>query len=310
MATIDNSRVTKRPFLRTRGLAILVLCLIAFAFLLGQSLSFTDFVGQFGDWQFARFGRYFPALTILLPILIALSCWVIFVWLARRFRKRSGEAIVTGKQRRILLVDASRLVLTLAALAGLGGLAVFGHYLQLPDDTGQRQVVSLQAKDAGSLREGPVKLIDAPGIGPIARYSEGLIFVERTSLFMPVSRTTLLGSTQSSKGPFTLFVEIDSPPGEIDDEALARLARVQGKEHVGHLRTNGLRPEIVQMYRAAGYPVETQSAVLYRSTSSANFGTLIFMVELVVFGFIAMIFGLALRRAQKRASAAAAAEIE
>lgn len=300
MATTGSSSDLRQPFLRTRGLVITALCLIAFAFLLGQSLSFTDFVGGLGDWQFARFGRYFPALTILLLTLVVLLICLICVRFGRYLRQRSGVLMADDSQRTILLADASRLLFTLAALAGLATLTVFGHYLQLPDNSGKQQVISLQTNSVSAWREGPAKLIDAPGIGPIARYAEGLIFTQRTSFFMPVARAKTAGSAAGIEGPYNLFVEINSPPGRSDEVSLERLARVETNEHHGHLRKGGLRPEIVQMYRAAGHPVESRSTVLYRSTASANFGTLVFMVELLGFGIIAVIFAFALRRAEQR----------
>jgi hypothetical protein len=298
-----------RPVWRTRGLIIVTICLIVFAILAGQLVTYTDLVGWLGEWQFAHFGRYFPALTVLLPIVFGLIVWTAAAKILRMIAtRRSGTRAAVGK-RRILLVDATRIMFILAAVAGLLTLAVFTHYLQLPDNRGKLQLVSLKTASAGDLREGPVKLVDAPGIGPVSRYADGLILTQRTSFFVPVGATSTPRETGSGSGgaaarPFNLFVEIEPPSGDISDNALARLASVKSTEHRGLLRAGALPSEIVAMYRGAGYPVETRSSVLFLSPASANFRVLLYMCETLAFGLIALLFGLILNRAKRRAESA------
>lgn len=298
--TADN---VDRPMWRTHGLTIVTICLIVFAILAGQLVSYTDLVGRLGEWQFARFGRYFPALTVLLPIVLGLILWSAAAKILRMIAERRGGNRVIGK-RRILLVDAARLLFILAAVAGLLTLAVFAHYLQLPDNRGKLQLISLKTDSAGDLREGPVKLIDAPGIGPVSRYADGLIFTQRTSFFVPVGSAVTereIGSDSTAARPFNLFVEIEPPSDDISDDALTRLALVKSAEHRGLLRAAALPSEIAAMYRGAGYPVETRSSVLFLSQASANFRVLLYMCETLAFGLIALLFALILNRAKRRA---------
>lgn len=292
-----------RPILRTRGLIIVSICLIAFAILAGQLVTYTDLIGRLGEWQFARFGRYFPALTVLLPIVLGLIIWTAAAKILRMIAGRRHGTRVVGK-RRILLVDATRLLFILAAVAGLLTLAVFTHYVQLPDSRGKLQLVSLKTLSAKGLVEGPVKLVDAPGIGPVSRYADGVIFTQRTSFFLPVGSAATaheIRSGSKAARPFNLFVEIDPPAGDISNDALNRLASVKSAEHRGLLRAGALPSEIVAMYRGAGYPVETRSSVLFLSQGSANFRVLLYMCETLAFGLIALLFGLILNRAKRRA---------
>ncbi|MDZ3833694.1 MAG: hypothetical protein U0S50_18045 [Sphingopyxis sp.] len=270
-------------------------------------MTYTDLVGRLGEWQFARFGRYFPALTVLLPIVLGLIVWTAAAKILRVLaERRSGTRSALGK-RRILLVDATRLLFILAAVAGLLTLAVFTHYLQLPDNRGKLQLVSLKTASAGDLREGPVKLIDAPGIGPVSRYADGLIFTQRTSFFMPVgAASTAREGVSGAEKPFNLFVEVAPSSDDISDDALARLVSVKSAEHRGLLRAGALPAEIVAMYRGAGYPVDTSSSVLFLSPASANFRVLLYMCETLAFGLIALLFGLILNRSKRRADRAEA----
>lgn len=297
-----------RPMWRTRGLIILAICLIVFAVLAGQLVTYTDLVGRLGEWQFARFGRYFPALTVLLPIVLGVIIWTAVAKILRMIAERRNGARAALGKRRILLIDATRLLFILAAVAGLLTLAVFTHYLQLPGNDGKLQVVSFKTASAQDLREGPVKLIDAPGIGPVSRYADGLIFTQRTSFFVPVGSVLMPSESGSASArSFNLFVEIEPPAGDISDDALTRLASVKSTEHRGLLRAGALPAEIVAMYRGAGYPVETRSAVLFLSSASANYRVLLYMCETLAFGLIALLFGLVLHRAKRRAERANAA---
>lgn len=309
MAEARTADSVDRPIWRTRGLTIVTICLIVFAILAGQLVTYTDLVGRLGEWQFARFGRYFPALTVLLPIVLGLIVWTAAAKILRMIARRRGGTRVVGK-RRILLADATRLLFILAAVAGVLTLAVFTHYIQLPDNRGKLQLISLKTASAGDLREGPVKLVDAPGIGPVSRYADGLIFMQRTSFFLPVGSAATareMGSGSMAARQFNLFVEIEPPSGDISDDALNRLASVKSAEHRGLLRAGALPSEIVALYRGAGYPVETGSSVLFLSQASANFRVLLYMCETLAFGLIALLFGLILNRAKRRAERAEAA---
>ena len=297
-----------RPLLRTRGRWVTLICLALFAILLSQALGFTDFIGRLGEWQFARFGRYFPALTIIVPLIIVALLWMIGARLLRRARhRRNPEA--RAYDERVTLGDGARLFLLIGWLSGLGALAVFGHYLQLPDGSGPVRTVAVGSTHPVTFAEGPVRLVDAPPLGPVARYVEDVMVARRTTYFVPVGTIPRVGvGRPRHRAPFNLFVEVERINGDESTDPRLPATFAQGGEHDGILRADALPSEIAQMYRDVGYPVADESAVLFRSVANAQRGVVVLMAEFIAFGLIALLFGLWMRRVDRRRRAALARE--
>jgi hypothetical protein len=297
-----------RPLLRTRGRWVTLVCLLLFAILLSQAFGFTAFVGQLGGWQFARFGRYFPALTIIIPLIIIAILWMLGARLLARARHRRNPD-ASPLDQRVTLGDGARLFLLIGWLSGLGALAVFGHFLQLPDGDGAIRTVNVTATRPVTFSEGPVRLVAAPPLGPVARYVEDLMVTRRTTYFVPVGIVPHVGvGRPRHRAPFNLFVEVERIAGDESTDPRLPATFAPGGEHDGILRADALPPEIAQMYRDVGYPVAAQSAVLFRSADSAQRGVIVLMAEFIAFGLIALLFGLWMRRVDRRRRAALARE--
>ncbi len=269
-----------RPFLHTIGRWLFLLILALFALLLGQAVSFTNFVGDLGNWQFARFGRYFPAATIILPLVFVAIVWVALAALWRRRRRHAAQDMP-----RMQLIDAQRVAMTLAALAALAAVAVSGHYLTLPSADAAPASADLSRSDANRLPEGPLRLSGIVPAGPASRYAEDVIINRRESMLVPIAR--------NRDGALSLFVELPMTAADATPPPLAA-------RHEGLLRRNALPSEIAHLYRGEGIAVDARAAVLFHNARNAYASVLTLLGEFITLALIALGFGLWLRRAERR----------
>jgi hypothetical protein len=273
---IDNRRWPTRRWL-------LIASAVVFLFLFIQAATYTGIVEWLAEWQFARFGRYFPTLTLAVLLLAFIGLWIVIDRLRRRTRNQKQLVDPLVRDMRRLSSAASFLFIT-AGLSTLMGLGVLASYFQQPSMDGPPTIVDL-SRGAATLEPGPARLTGVTAIGPVSRHSEDLLFWRSTQYFVPVGQTRL----ENGETVFNVFVEVDGPR-----------ARAMSRQMTGLFRFNALPAEVAQMYTNAQLPTARRSAVLFRSAGSADRSTLVLLVEFLVFALIATLFGLAMRRREQR----------
>ncbi len=276
-----NSGINDRQWSTRRWL--LISSAIVFLFLFIQAATYTGVVEWLAEWQFARFGRYFPTLTLAVLLLLFIGLWIVIDRLRRRTRnqKQLVDPLVRDMRR---LSSAANFLFVAAGLSALMGLGVLASYFQQPSMDGPPTIVDL-SRGAATLEPGATRLTGMTAIGPVSRHTEDLLFWRATQYFAPVGQTRL----ENGETVFNMFVEVDGPQ-----------ARTLSRQMSGLLRFNALPPEVAQMYTNSQFPTARRSAVLFRSAGSADRSTLVLLGEFLVFALIATSFGLAMRRREQR----------
>ncbi|NJS13561.1 MAG: hypothetical protein HC788_01845 [Sphingopyxis sp.] len=256
-----------------------ILITAAFAVMFYQSINYTGLVHRFAEWQFARFDRYFPVLSVIGILLILYLIWELARYILRRGWRKEAELSLT--MRRMSSRQSGARFLYLAAIFGaVLFVATLLQWMQQPSSDGPRREVVLAAGRPTELMAGPVSVSGLRAIGPIARYSEDFLFIRRTRFLAPIGR----GSGPDA--PFDLFVEVDGMdpnrdvPVKID----------------GILRNDALMPEIRFLYLGVNIPVAENGAVIFASPGSANRPFAVLLVEIFIFSMILWLFGRHLRR--------------
>lgn len=262
---------------------LLISSAIVFLFLFIQAATYTGVVEWLAEWQFARFGRYFPTLTLALLLLSFIGLWILIDRLRRRARNQRilVDPLVRDMRR---LSSAANFLYIVAGLSALMGLGVLASYFQQPTMDGPPTIVDL-SRGAATLEPGATRLTGVTAIGPVSRHTEDLLFWRATQYFVPVGQTRL----ENGETVFNLFVEVDGPQ-----------TRRVSRQMSGLLRFNALPAEIAQMYTNTRLPTARRSAVLFRSAESADRSTRVLLGEFLVFTLIAALFGLAMRRRERR----------
>ncbi len=281
-----------------RNVRWLMLLLLFIAVVLTvQTVTYDGIVHRLGEWQFAVFGRYFPPLTVALILALVALVWNLLRWLRRRLRRdttgtpESPPPIDERAHELRKMTRAYRTVglITILAAGAFVGTAI--HYLQLPGPTTSIATVDLQSGTPTQLREGSVRITGIRPLGPVARFRNDILATRQTVFLLPVGRTRMEDGGEAAN----LFVQTRGP----DRASLP--AQVQGL-----LRTNALPPEIATMYRAAGFRVADESAVVFASERVANHATLMTLVQLGVVALLGALFALLMRRRQRRMARAMA----
>ena len=247
-----------------------------------QSFSYFGFVSRLAEWQFSYFGRYFPALTlIILVLLCAIPVLLIHGFEQRRRRRNEAGAL---DARATAIATATQWTRALFALALIGALATIASLVvmeRLPDAAGPVQPITSDAKIVP--HEGLTTIDGALVTGLVARFDENLIVARRTIYFAPV--------TPAPGEPLRYFVEVRAP----DANATPMTVR-----HSGVLRRAALPSEIVTLYRNAGQVVSAEPHVLFSSEQAVRWRYLVVAIECFLFAAICLGFALVQRRVWQR----------
>lgn len=251
-------------------------------FFFWQSFSYFGFVSWLAEWQFTRFGRYFPALTLtLLVLLCALPALLIHGYEQRR---RGRSATAAHDVQHIAIATAIQWTRALFALALVGACATIASLVlmaRLPDASGEVQ--HLSAASQAQPREG-LTMLEGPLVaGLVARFDENLVAARRTIYFAPV--------TPAAGAPLRYFVEVRAPETRPTDLTV---------RHSGVLRHAALPSEIVSLYRNAGYTVSAEPLVLFSSEQAVRWRYLVVAIEFFLFAAICLGFALVQRRVWQR----------
>ena len=261
------------------GLAVLIFALIG-------AFRYSGVMEKLAEWQFAHFGRYHPALTVLALVLLAALAWRIIWWLVSR--DRSVDDPQWQMRRDVAMLDAARVAMyAIAMLSAVFTLGAFVQWLQLPSDDGKAAQVSVST--ASRMREGPLQLTDVRAIGPVARYREGVLWWGRPRYLFPVGQRIINGQPH-----YDLFVALRPDARRPLDVPTLSSTRT------GVVRRNALPDEIAVMYAANRHPVTADAAVVYENASEASRSTLFFMAEAFAVGVVSVLFAFFIARRAKR----------
>jgi hypothetical protein len=281
-------------------------------FFLKQTIDYVGLIARLAEWQFLFFDRYWPTLTFLALTLLCSSPLILALWLIRA-RQRRDEKLGPARidDGRILSGRLMRLQSFFMGIAvGSVTAAILSLFLmlQLPSDEGAPRSIVLGSPDAMAPGEGPAILTGSVDVSETAQFNENLILVKRTLYFAPIR------SGPDDKSPLRYFVEvrrndvrgdynkINFPKGR----DLVRLWRyeVPGLSFTpyqsGVLRRRGLPGEIANGYRYAGYQVDPDNYVLFRSKERLTWRYLVIAAEFLLTAIIAGVMtGIMWRRRRK-----------
>ena len=166
--------------------AALVWTIAAAAIVLWLVGSYRWLAYQLGEWQFDRFGKFYPALTFLAFVLVA-CVPIALVWLARRRRRRTADAAdaATIHDHRREERAIWRLRLFAWVVAGVAALLALGAWLTLPS---ARSGDPVEITAGRAIPESPSwgVLRGDYRLGRTAYFDEDLLFVRRRLLVAPV----------------------------------------------------------------------------------------------------------------------------
>ena len=261
--------------------------LIIFAFMFYQSVNYIGLMYRLAEWQFARFDRYFPVLTIIGLLLLLYLVWEAVRYVLRRGWRKLPED--TLHRRRIAARRSGALFLQVtAAVAALLMVGTALQWLRQPATDGPRARIALASGKSAAISPGPVEIAGVRAIGPIARYSEDFLFLRRTRYLAPIGR----GGTTTTA--FNLFAEVRGMDPERDvPETIT-----------GILRTDALMPEIRMLYIEADFTVAPESAIVFATPASAHRPFVVLLLELAAFAALALGFARHLKRSAARQEAA------
>lgn len=233
----------------TRGL--LGWAALVCALFLWQTLSYSGLAAVAAEWQFDRFGRYYPTLTLLLLAFIVGSP---ALYLLRR-RIRVSSAAQPDAVRTYAMRQAWRFRRVLIVLSGVGAAATLVTLLLLiglPSAAGPPRRVVVGAPGSISPDEGLTTLVGRVLYDRTSALDENLLLFRRGFRFAPVQ-------APGGSGPqIRYFIEVAARDG----------AGNAADTRTGILRRGALPGEIIRLYRYAGYDINEPHYVLYDDVTS------------------------------------------
>ena len=273
----------QRPW-RANGRWMTLGLAIVFTILLAQAVSYSGLIERFAEWEFAQFGRYFPALTLAAFVGLFALVWVVVAGVRRRLAAQPDEAERVWRDIG-RLISVRRILIAVAILAGIVALAAAVRLISLPGMSGPVRTVDLSGRAPVTLAGGPVQLNGIAAIGPIARQTTDLMFDRHTMFLVPVGRTRL----QNGSEGYNLFVQSTTNRAESVPVGMR-----------GLLRLDALPRDIRTLYRNHDIAVADSSAVLFYGPASANRPMVILIIEAIVVGAIALLFAAYLKRRTRK----------
>jgi hypothetical protein len=257
--------------------AMLLWFLIVAGFFLWQTVEYRGIAALAGEWEYQRFGTYFPWATLLL--LVGLFCIPPIYFLLRREKTADDHVPTLVEYQRKGRRQLSQL--TIAAIICLAAAAVsLGLVLTLPSGKGQpaRVVASADATP----RNGPTTLAGRIRYDRIATLERHLLLAERTFYFAPIE--------PAAGQPLRYFVEFAELPSATSGSAT----------YQGVLRDGGLPGDIVHLYRDAGYRVDPSLHVLFSSETAMRWPFYVIALHFLLVSIVLGVAGLFQRRRIKR----------
>lgn len=254
-----------------------VVCLAALTW---WAAHYAGWFARAGEWQFARFGSYYPVLTLAL-LLLALGVPALVG--ARVGTRRAPESPIARTQAS---VRRWRRLLGVLALAGAAmTLGVLASILTLPG-SGNAPLRIVDPRAIPAPGEGLAELRSDLRIGPAARLDESYVVARRRLWVAPLSERLL--TTMEPDGM--------EPDG---DGPLRPAMR-------GVLVRAGVPAELRLLYARAGIAIAPDAALLMRDDAAVRWRSLVLAAQFALLT-LAMAAGWAVLRRQGRRIEAAVA---
>lgn len=252
------------------------------------SLQYSGLISEMGEWQFRRLGFYLPVLSIfawlaLAAVLLALVGKVIGRRSATEEPAPADAATLDPRRASLLVRNVLLAVGFVAGLVALGGAI---NLLFMPSTKGAERVVTPGA--LGPKVEGNARLQGFRVAGPMARYSDGVLFWKQDIFLVP-----LAAAASDEQGSVPVFAQVTKY------EAASKVPAA----HRGVLRQGALPRELYPLYAAQGVAVQDNAAVLYRDSYSMALPTLLLVGEGAAVALIAFGTALLIHRRRPRKSA-------
>ncbi|WP_445192450.1 hypothetical protein ACT009_00455 [Sphingomonas sp. Tas61C01] len=244
--------------------------------LLWQLLAYRGLMALAAEWEFDAFGRYYPALTYLLLVILLGSP---ILWLLR------GRADEDLPGRTFI-----RALLGIAIGCAVGSAIAVATVIAQPADSGNPSRIVIGTPSADGKVTGAATLVGDVIEQRVAGLSENLFVARRSFRFAPIVSPGNRGGGETVR----YFVEIDGR------NTLAR-ARTDGALR-GILKPKALPGELVRLFRYAGTDVARDYQVLFATRDSLTWPYRVIAVELLLVALLCAIaaFGLHLHRERRR----------
>jgi uncharacterized membrane protein len=237
---------------------------------LWQSLNYDGVMAIFAEWQFNMIGLYYPSLTYVVVIaILTLPGYLLFLRPRQRDGDETTEAYILRSARSFL-----RALIGVAAGLGLAGLALLFAMSMLPTSSGVLQRIALDKALVALPREGLTELNGAVRYDRVVAFDTDQGVAGRSARYAPIVAP---GSLDRA---IQFFVEL--PPVD-------KATRGGTTTMTGILKKSALPGEVVQLYRYAGYRVETPFFVLHSDAASLRRPYLVVVTQLVIGILIALI---------------------
>jgi hypothetical protein len=256
-------------------------------FLLWQLFAYRGLMALAAEWEFNTFGRYYPALTYVLIVVLLASP---ILWLLRPRRRRvvvEGEEMVV--ERPIVGLPGLafiRVILGVAIGCAVASLIALIGMIMQPDDQGVAARITIGSAAAGTPAEGPTVLVGDVVGERVAGLSEDLILARRSFRYAPML------SPGGRAEPVRFFVEV----GDANTLATAR----QDGSLTGILKRDALPGELVRLFRYAGFDVAVPHYVLFASRDSIQWPFRVVAGELALAALICALVTLGLHVRRER----------
>lgn len=269
-----------------RGAGLWVL--VCGAALLWWAVNYRFLFERFGEWQFARLGRYYPTLTMIAFMLLFTVPIGIVIWWRTRRRYRHEERSAGSDDhadralaRVRLASDRYRLFFAASAIiAAVLAIGVGWTAWTMPDARGDLTIIRAGSPD---LTEGPARFEGGWRTGRVARFEENLGVARRTIFVAPV----YLNGQANRAARFVTTVEPVAGGRYASDDS-------------GILIRNGVPSELKALYREAGVALESDSYMLMRDEAQVRWRGWALAGQLAVLALLAAAAWLMFRRQAKR----------
>lgn len=259
-------------------------------FLLWQLFTYRGLMALAAEWEFNTFGRYYPALTYVLLVVLLASP---ILWLLRTRRPRVDGAApmpaVVAPPARLPGRTFIRVILGVAIGCAVGAVIALLGMLAQPDDQGAAARITIGSAAASTPAEGPTVVVGDVIGERVAGLSEDLFLARRSFRFVPMV-------SPGSGGIETIryFAEVDAT----NTIAAARRAG----SLTGILKHEALPGELVRLFRYAGFEVADDYQVLFAKRDTIQWPYRVVASELALVALLCALgaLGLHVRRERLR----------
>ena len=279
---MSGNNEARAPFLGSQWLLALGLAVIVFGAAALGSLRYSGLINEMGEWQFRRLGFYLPMLSIFAWLALVMLVTAA-VGLVLRRKAAAQDSLEQPLPSVLSLRNGLLVVAFLSGLVALGGAI---NLILLPSSKGLERVVTPTTLGPGV--EGNARLQGFRVAGPMARYSEGVLFWKQDIFLVPLAPA---GTGEDAQ--IRVFAQVTKY------EAASKVPGV----HRGLLRNAALPGELYPLYAGQGVSVQENAPVLFRTSYAMALPTLLVIGEAATVAIAALLVALLVHRRRPRTSA-------